>query len=156
MLSSIGHDGSILEAMIIQCLPYRLDLSVYHRGGTYHIDPFLRVAHGDARQPLQGPIVVNLSVFYHPAVAVAGILTHADICHDDNCSAPFVFQSLNRLLNDSVCSVCRRTSLVLCSRNSKQDHCFDASVSEGGCLSNHRPGRQSSLSRHSRDRNVRR
>src|SRR5438552_288423 len=129
MLRSISHDGSILETMIIQCLPYRLDLSVYHRAGTDHIDPFLRVAHSDARQPLQGPVVVNLSVSYYPAVAVASILTHADICHDDNFSAQFVFQLLNRLLNDPVCNVCRGTSLVLYSRNPEQDHCFDPSIS---------------------------
>src|SRR6266571_6963775 len=102
MLRSIGHDRSILEAMIIQRLSYRLDLSVYHRRGTDHIDPFLRVAYGDARQPLQGPVVVNFSVFYYPTVAVASILTHADICHDDNFSAQFVFQLLDRLLNDPV------------------------------------------------------
>src|SRR6266516_7475194 len=129
MLCSIGHDGSIFEAVIIQRLSYRLDLSVYHRGGTDNIDPFLRVAHGDARQPLEGPVVVNLSVSDDPAMAVASILAHADICHDDNFSAQLVFQLLDRLLNNPFRDICRGTSLVLYSRNPEQDHCFDPFIS---------------------------
>ena len=70
-------------------LKTRVDLSVYHRGGTDHIDPFLCVAYGDARQPLQGQIIVNFSVSYDPAVAVVGILAHTDVCHDDNIAGQF-------------------------------------------------------------------
>src|SRR5207247_8563379 len=80
MLSSISHDSDILEAMVIQCLSYRLDLSIYHCRGTYYVGSFLRVAYGDARQPLQGLIIVNLSVSYDPAVAVVGILAPAYVC----------------------------------------------------------------------------
>src|SRR6266705_5900718 len=122
MLSSIGHDASIFEAVIIQRLSYRLDLSVYHRRGTNHVNPFLSVAHGDTRQPLQCPVVVNLSVSHCPAVAVASVLAHADVRHDDNISAQFALQLTDSLLNNPVCNICGRADLVLYSRNSEQDH----------------------------------
>src|SRR5205823_12504575 len=86
---SISHDSDILEAMVIQSLSYRLDLSIYHRRGTDYVGSFLRVAYGDAPKSLQGLIIVNLSVSYDPAVAVVDILAHADVCHDDKIAGQF-------------------------------------------------------------------
>ncbi len=84
VLGGVGHDGRVLEALVVQLAPDGRDAPVHHVRRGDDVGAGLGVGGGGAGEKLQAHVVEDLAgiLLHDPAVAVARVLAQAHVRHD--------------------------------------------------------------------------
>src|SRR5713226_4720303 len=100
VLRRIGENTHIFETIIVKCFPDRFHLPVDHRRRRDDVRSGPCMAHGYFPQVLQSLVILDVSIANNPAVAMTGVLAHANIGENGQLIAELVLQTLYGLLHD--------------------------------------------------------
>ena len=133
VLGRVGHYGGLGETAAVEGRPDRRDLAVHHGGRRHDIRPGLGLADGCPGQQLHGGVVVHAAAGYDAAVAVAGVLAHADVADDDQPGLGLL-DGADSLLDYAVFGVRPGAHIVLDARDAEQQDGGDAQVDDAAHL----------------------
>src|SRR5712692_1024719 len=107
VLRRIGENAHIFETIIVECFPDRFHLPVDHRRRRDDISSRPCMAHGYFPQVLESLVILDVSIANNPAVAMAGVLAHANVSENGQLVAELILQTLYGLLHNSLWIVSR-------------------------------------------------
>ncbi len=113
ILRRIRHDRGLRVTGLVEGLPDHPDLPVHHAAGRHEVGPGLGLSDGRPSVELEGGVVEDRPTFEHAAVSVVGVLTQAEVAHDDGVVAELLLQGRESSLGDALGIVGGRAGRVL-------------------------------------------
>ena len=113
--------------MVVQRLADGPDLAVHHGRRRRKVSPGLHVGNGGLAQQLQGLVIVYPVIGDHAAVAVVGVLAHANV-GDHHHAGMVLLDHADSFLHDSLGIVALSAQRVLLGRQPEQQDGGDAQL----------------------------
>src|SRR6266849_694502 len=99
MFGRVRHHSHILEFVVVELLPYRLDLPIDHGRRCNDVSARAGMAYRYLSELWKRLVIVYSSIADQTAVSMARVLTHADVSQDNQLITELCFQITDRSLD---------------------------------------------------------